>query len=533
MPEIEHVPGTPPPAEIAGIPSENALFGKYELGKLLGCGAFAKVYHARDTRTGQSVAIKVINKKRIMGTSLMSNIKREISIMRRLRHPHIVKLFEVLASKTKIYFVMEFVKGGELFAKVAKGRFSEDLSRKYFQQLISAVGYCHSRGVYHRDLKPENLLVDENGDLKVSDFGLSAVNEQIRNDGLLHTLCGTPAYVAPEILTKRGYDGAKVDVWSCGIILYVLNAGYLPFNDPNLMMMYKKIYKGEFRCPKWMSSDLKRFLSRLLDTNPVTRITIDEIIRDPWFEKGFKEVKFHDEYFDLKVDKEEQNVTSLNAFDIILFSSGLNLSGLFDDSCSSVDDGERFVLTESPEKIIEKVEEFAKGDNVKLKRRKEWGVDLEGQNGKFVIGIEVYRLTDSLIVVEVKRKAGNAVLYNEVWKNKIKQLLHEQRDAQVAGVFSVLAGDKDVSTGEREPDVFAGERNLAEGMSVLEAEMPLNLFGDGGLTTVRADPSSVGVSNITVFLFSSVRVTENTSFKGEEEEEEDRKQLLRRLGSNS
>ncbi|KAA8543670.1 hypothetical protein F0562_021584 [Nyssa sinensis] len=425
MQEIEHVPVTSTPAESAGSPSENALFSKYEMGKLLGCGAFAKVYHARDTRTGQSVAIKIINKKKIVGTSLMSNVKREISIMRRLHHPHIVKLFEVLATKTKIYFVMEFVKGGELFGKIAKGRFSEDLSRKYFQQLISAVGYCHSRGVYHRDLKPENLLVDENGDLKVSDFGLSAVTDQIRIDGLLHTLCGTPAYVAPEILTKRGYDGAKIDVWSCGIILYVLSAGYLPFNDPNLMMMYKKIYKGEFRCPKWMSPDLKRFLGRLLDTNPEKRITIDEIIHDPWFKKGYKEVKFHEEDFSDKVNGEEQSVSSLNAFDIISFSSGLNLSGLFDDSCSSADDGERFVLTESPEKVIEKAEQIAKDENLTLKRRKEWGVDLEGQVGNLVMGIEVYWLTDSLVVAEVRRRAGNAALFNEATRHSRERLAND------------------------------------------------------------------------------------------------------------
>ncbi|KAJ8504802.1 hypothetical protein OPV22_005688 [Ensete ventricosum] len=114
-----------------------------------------------------------------------------------IRHPYIVQLFEVMATKTKIYFVMEYVRGGELFSRVAKGRLREDTARRYFQQLISAVAFCHARGVFHRDLKPENLLVDENGDLKVSDFGLSAVAEQSRGgDGLLHTLCGTPAYVA-------------------------------------------------------------------------------------------------------------------------------------------------------------------------------------------------------------------------------------------------------------------------------------------------------------------------------------------------
>lgn len=269
----------------AEIPTgtEQALFGKYEVGKLLGYGAFAKVYHARNLRTGQSVAIKSVNKQKVLKGGLTAHVKREISIMRRLRHPHIVRLLEVMATKTRIYFVLEFAKGGELFAKVAKGRFSEDLSRRYFQQLISAIGYCHSHGVFHRDLKPENLLLDENWDLKVTDFGLSALADQIRPDGLLHTLCGTPAYVAPEVLAKKGYDGAKIDVWSCGIILYVLNAGYLPFNDSNLMVMYRKIYKGEFRCPKWTSPELKRFLSRLLDTNPSTRITVEQIINQSKF----------------------------------------------------------------------------------------------------------------------------------------------------------------------------------------------------------------------------------------------------------
>lgn len=281
------VVGETPPASAGEV----NLFGKYELGKLLGYGAFAKVYHARNVSTGQSVAIKAVSKAKVMKEGFVAHVKREISIMSRLRHAHIVRLHEVLATKGKVYFVMEYAKGGELFSKISKGRFSEDLSRRYFQQLITAVGYCHARGVFHRDLKPENLLLDENFNLKITDFGLSAVTEQVRPDGLLHTLCGTPAYVAPELLAKKGYDGAKVDIWSCGVVLFVLIAGYLPFNDTNLMAMYRKIYKGQYRCPKWTSPDLKRLLSRLLDTNPETRITIDMIINDPWFKKGFKEEK--------------------------------------------------------------------------------------------------------------------------------------------------------------------------------------------------------------------------------------------------
>lgn len=412
---------------------ENALFNKYEVGKLLGCGAFAKVYHARDVATGRSVAIKVINKSRLNNNAnLMNNIKREISIMSRLRHPNIVKLFEVLATKRKIFFVLEFVKGGELFAKVAKGRFSEDLGRKYFQQLISAVSYCHSRGVYHRDLKPENLLLDENGDLKVSDFGLSALADHVRPDGLLHTLCGTPAYVAPEILAKRGYDGAKVDVWSCGVVLFVLTAGYLPFNDPNLMNMYKKIYKGEFRCPKWISPDLKRFFSRLLDTNPETRISIDEIKRDPWFRKGYSEAKL--EKFCGAWKEEERKLQDLNAFDIISFSRGLDLSGLFDGKFKAADDVDRLTAEEMPERVMEKVEEVVKAENggLQLRKTKECGVELEGQNGDFLVSLDVYRLTDRLVVIEVKRKAGDAGAFVGLWRDKIRPEILRRPEVQVS-----------------------------------------------------------------------------------------------------
>ncbi|KAL7152194.1 hypothetical protein ABFS83_04G080500 [Erythranthe nasuta] len=417
--------------------SENALFNKYEIGKLLGSGAFAKVYHARDMATGQSVAIKVIQKTRLNNdANLIAAIKREVSIMSRLRHPHIVKIYEVLATRTKIYIVLEFVRGGELFAKVSKGRFGEAACRKYFQQLVSAVSYCHSRGIYHRDLKPENLLLDENGDLKVSDFGLSAVlTDQVQPDGLLHTLCGTPAYVAPEILTKRGYDGAKIDVWSCGVILFVLSAGYLPFSDTNLMNMYKKIYKGEFRCPNWMSSGLKRFLSRLLDTNPSTRITIDEIKRDPWFRKSYREI---DSFHENEESKEKKVLLGLNAFDIISFSSGLDLSGLFDRSIKDVEDVERLTVEESPERVVEKVEEVVKaavegGVALKRRRKKECGVELEGQNGKFILMVEVYRLTDTLAVVEVKRKAGEANLFSSLWKEQIRPVISRQPDLLVAG----------------------------------------------------------------------------------------------------
>jgi serine/threonine protein kinase len=443
------------------------LLGRYDLGRLLGHGAFAKVYHARTIATGESVAIKVLDKEKILKGGLGAQIKREITILRRVRHPNIVQLHEVMATKSKIYFVMEFVRGGELFQKVAKGRLKEDTARRYFQQLISAVGFCHARGVFHRDLKPENLLLDENGDLKVSDFGLSAVSEQFRQDGLLHTFCGTPAYVAPEVLARKGYDGAKVDIWSCGVILFVLMAGYLPFHDQNVMAMYRKIYKGEFRCPRWFSPDLARLLGRLLDTNPEARITIPEIMENRWFKKNFKQVKFYieddqlhnvtnnedDDYVGSSSQPQEEasesgsesdssvsscpatispwseekprykpglpRPASLNAFDIISFSRGFDLSGLFEERGDEV----RFVSGKPVVDIIKKLEEIAKVVCFAV-RKKDWRVSLEGtregEKGPLTIGIEIFELTSTLVVVEVKKKAGDKGEYDEFCNKELK-----------------------------------------------------------------------------------------------------------------
>ncbi|KAJ4977841.1 hypothetical protein NE237_008621 [Protea cynaroides] len=410
MPEIEQFTDDGEPA-FGELSPQNAI-GKYELGRVLGCGTFAKVYYARNIRTGQCVAIKAFTGE---------------YIMRRLchpRHPHIVKLFEVLATKSKIFFVMEFVEGGDLFYRVSKGHLTRFKANLHFQQLIFAVEYCHSQGVFHRDLKPENLLIDENGNLKITDFGFSVITDQIQNDGLLHTVCGTSAFVAPEILANKGYDGAKVDIWSCGIILYVLNAGCLPFHDPNLMTTYKKIYRGQFRCPKWFSPELRILLSRLLDTNPEIRITIDEILHDPWFkEGGFKKPEVYedgdgDDFFGLKdADKEQQSVKLLNAFDIISFSSGLDLSGLFKESDKLVN-WERFVSVEKPERIIEKLEEVGKRMGLSVKKKKDWLIAMVGRNHNLKVRIEVYRLTETLVVVEVKKKGGDAGSSEGVWSTK-------------------------------------------------------------------------------------------------------------------
>ncbi|CAA6672657.1 unnamed protein product [Spirodela intermedia] len=255
--------------------------GKYEVGRTIGEGTFAKVKFAHDTETGESVAMKVLAKSTILKHKMVDQIKREISIMKIVRHPYIVRLNEVLASRTKIYMVLELVTGGELFDKISifslghQGKLTENESRRYFQQLIDAVDYCHSKGVYHRDLKPENLLLDSNGNLKVSDFGLSALPQQ--GVGLLHTTCGTPNYVAPEVLGHQGYDGSAADIWSCGVILYVLMAGYLPFDECDLPTLLRKTNAAEFSCPSWFSPGAESLIHRILDPNPKTVTIIRQV----------------------------------------------------------------------------------------------------------------------------------------------------------------------------------------------------------------------------------------------------------------
>ncbi|KAJ0780876.1 putative protein kinase CAMK-CAMKL-CHK1 family [Helianthus annuus] len=409
--------------EVLPTPAPKNLFGKYEVGKLLGYGASAKVYHGWDTESKQSVAIKSMDKQRIVTGGLAAHVKREIAAMRRLNHPNIVRMHEVLANQKKIYFVLEFAPGGDLFSKVAKCRFSEDLSRRYFQQLVSAVRYCHSRGVYHRDLKLENLLLDENWNLKVTDFGLSVVTHRSRSpsdtDGLVHTMCGTPAYVAPEILAKKGYDGAKVDIWACGVILYVLSTGYLPFNESNVVLMYLKICKGEYTVPKWMSPELKQFLSRLLDTNPQTRITIDEIIKDPWFRIGYKDEELCSDHFEMK-DGEDGGLKSLNAFDIISYSSGYNLSGLF----GGREGDEMFLSTVAPEEIIERVVEAAEQERLRVAKKNKWWVKVDGCHSRnFTLMIEVKRLTVDIVVVDVSWKECESNRGPEIWKSRLRPRL--------------------------------------------------------------------------------------------------------------
>ncbi|XP_040990511.1 CBL-interacting serine/threonine-protein kinase 1-like isoform X2 [Juglans microcarpa x Juglans regia] len=352
------------------VEREGMRLGKYELGRTLGEGNFGKVKLAKNIETGQSFAVKILEKTKIINLKITDQIKREIATLKLLKHPNVVRLHEVLASKTKIYMVLEYVTGGELFDRIAsKGRLKENVGRKVFQQLIDGVSYCHTKGVFHRDLKLENVLVDARGNIKISDFGLSALPQHFRGDGLLHTTCGSPNYVAPEILANRGYDGATSDIWSCGVILYVILTGQLPFDDRNLAVLYQKIFKGDTQIPTWLSPGAQNMIRRILDPNPLTRITTADIKADEWFKQGYspanpdddEDIHIDDEAFSIHEvpsegdQKSPGSPTLINAFQLIGMSSCLDLSGFFEKEDVS-ERKIRFTSNHTAKDLLEKIE---------------------------------------------------------------------------------------------------------------------------------------------------------------------------------
>ncbi|KAF2290190.1 hypothetical protein GH714_003987 [Hevea brasiliensis] len=390
----------PPPLPLrttsSNIPA--TLLNRYELGKLLGRGSFAKVYAARSLTDNKLVAIKIIDKTRTVDAAMEPRIICEISAMRRLQHhPNILKIHEVMATRTKIYLVMDLALGGELFSKVLhRGKLKESKARRYFQQLVSALHFCHQNGVAHRDVKPQNLLLDENGNLKVSDFGLSAL-AKAQNGDVLQTACGTPAFTAPEVMARRGYDGAKADAWSCGVILFFLLSAQLPFDDTNLASMYKKIHRREYQIPSSISKPAKSIITQLLDPNPTTRMSIVGLMNHSWFLKNY-ELPTQSSMFELEHTKYcKFDTRSVNAFDIISLSSGLDLSGLFEVKGRRE---KRFTSRETVERIAERLREVGGRLGYRVEEGKGGAIGLG--KGRVVLMLEMLEISENLLVVEVK-----------------------------------------------------------------------------------------------------------------------------------
>uniref|UniRef100_A0A1I8BSJ5 Protein kinase domain-containing protein n=1 Tax=Meloidogyne hapla TaxID=6305 RepID=A0A1I8BSJ5_MELHA len=251
---------------------------------LLGTGAFSKVFLAECRfESGTFVAIKCIDKKALKGKE--DSLENEIRVLKKLRHNNIVQLYDTFDEKHYVYLVMELVTGGELFDRiVAKGSYTERDASNLIRQVLEAVSFMHDNGVVHRDLKPENLLYynqDDDSKIMISDFGLSKTEES----GIMATACGTPGYVAPEVLQQKPY-GKAVDVWSIGVIAYILLCGYPPFYDENDANLFAQIIKGEyeFDSPYWdeISDSAKDFISHLMCCNPDQRYSCEQALAHPW-----------------------------------------------------------------------------------------------------------------------------------------------------------------------------------------------------------------------------------------------------------
>ncbi|VUZ49578.1 unnamed protein product [Hymenolepis diminuta] len=271
----------PPPAKRAW--RDQPHVGKYKLIRTLGSGNFAKVKLAQHITTKKEVAVKVIDKGKLNHASL-NKLFREVNVMKQLNHPNIVKLYEVIESDRHVYLVMEFAANGELFEYLASnGRMREKDARIKFRQIVSAVQYCHQKNIVHRDLKAENLLLDADFNIKLADFGFS---NTFRADKKLDTFCGSPPYAAPELFLGKKYIGPEVDVWSLGVILYTIVAGYLPFDAQNLRDLRERVLRGKYRIPFFMSTDCELLLKKMLVLNPEKRYSLLNVMGDKWTNIG-------------------------------------------------------------------------------------------------------------------------------------------------------------------------------------------------------------------------------------------------------
>ncbi|EDW48504.1 GM21908 [Drosophila sechellia] len=270
--------------------------GYYELEKTIGKGNFAVVKMATNIVTKTKVAIKIIDKT-CLNEEYLSKTFREIAILKSLRHPHITRLYEVMESQSMIYLVTEYAPNGEIFDHlVANGRMKEPEAARVFTQLVSAVHYCHLRGVVHRDLKAENVLLDKDMNIKLADFGFSNHYEE---GATLRTWCGSPPYAAPEVFQGLEYDGPKSDIWSLGVVLYALVCGALPFDGKTILELKSRVVLGKFRIPFFMSQECEQLIRNMLVVEPDRRYTIKQIIKHRWLSEWQSEMQEEERFGDI------------------------------------------------------------------------------------------------------------------------------------------------------------------------------------------------------------------------------------------
>ncbi|XP_063111888.1 serine/threonine-protein kinase SIK3 isoform X3 [Cavia porcellus] len=298
-----------------------ARIGYYEIDRTIGKGNFAVVKRATHLVTKAKVAIKIIDKSQLDEENL-KKIFREVQIMKMLCHPHIIRLYQVMETERMIYLVTEYASGGEIFDHlVAHGRMAEKEARRKFKQIVTAVYFCHCRNIVHRDLKAENLLLDANLNIKIADFGFSNL---FTPGQLLKTWCGSPPYAAPELFEGKEYDGPKVDIWSLGVVLYVLVCGALPFDGSTLQNLRARVLSGKFRIPFFMSTECEHLIRHMLVLDPSKRLSMEQICKHKWMKLGDDDPNFDRLIAECQQLKEDRQTDPLNE-DVLLAMEDMGL----------------------------------------------------------------------------------------------------------------------------------------------------------------------------------------------------------------
>ncbi|XP_076782635.1 sperm motility kinase Y-like [Arvicanthis niloticus] len=272
----------PPTSPQDSISEEGSFHSQYKVLRTIGQGSNGKVLLARHRLTGTHVAIKVL----VKNNQLFQPAMMEAHIMRKINHPNIISLLQVIETKTTVYLIMELVEGQELYQYIKQsGYIEEDKAREIFKQIISAVSYCHAHGIVHRDLKPDNIMLDYKGKVKIIDFGLST---QVEPGQMLDRPCGAYSFGAPELFLGEIYDGTKNDIWTLGVVLYYMVVGKVPFDSLIIQELQRQVVTGVYPAPCGVSEELEDLISCLLTVNPSYRPTVMDVMMHPWFKEDWK-----------------------------------------------------------------------------------------------------------------------------------------------------------------------------------------------------------------------------------------------------
>ena len=364
------------------------LIGDYILKHTIGKGTFSRVKLGINKNTGEKVAIKILDKKKIVEKSDLERILREMKMLSELDNEHIIKIFQIYENENHYLIIMEYCEGGELFNYIVdKQRLSENESAYFYYQIIEGVEYIHSQGIAHRDLKPENLLLDKNKKIKIIDFGLSNYFDGVQK---LETPCGSPCYASPEMVGGNKYNGFFIDIWATGIILFAMLCGYLPFEDDNNDVLFKQILGGKIQYPKHLSEVSKDLLKKIIETNPEKRIKIEEIKTHPFYLMG---KKIYEKKFKKKIKSEKE----------------LNYVTLFNKEKEEIISSKEYIKTEINEKKV--------GNK---------GKDITLQN-ELINNNKIGLLTKCIKGFNIKEKTNNKLRQENIQKQKQRNQTESKR----------------------------------------------------------------------------------------------------------